>query len=198
MGSGGCCHGEEVAIWLDATFGHRNAMQLAKRGFPAPRIFQSTIQMPIGKGGLMAGKPSESPNRFAEIMERLKGGGGGGSSGSGPSKRQVHFSLIYFLIALMLISWLQNRVFEQQVQKIPYSEFKQMVRDGRVDKLTLEPDRIRGMIKDAKENQSFVTVRVPDEELVKQLDDKGIQYSGRLESKWLENILSWLLPMVFF
>lgn len=146
----------------------------------------------------MAGKPSESPNRFAEIMERLKGGGGGGSSGSGPSKRQVHFSLIYFLIALMLISWLQNRVFEQQVQKIPYSEFKQMVRDGRVDKLTLEPDRIRGMIKDAKENQSFVTVRVPDEELVKQLDDKGIQYSGRLESKWLENILSWLLPMVFF
>jgi cell division protease FtsH len=146
----------------------------------------------------MAGKPSESPDRFREIMDRLKGVGGGGSSTGGPSKRQVHFSLIYFLIALMLISWLQNRVFEQQVQKLPYSEFKQMVRDGRVDKLILEPDRIRGQIKDAKENQSFVTVRVADEDLTKQLDEKNIQYSGRLESKWLENILSWLLPMVFF
>ncbi len=145
----------------------------------------------------MAGKSGESPDRFSDFMNRLKGTGSGGSPSGGPSKRQVHFSLVYFFIALLVISWLQNRVFEQQVQKLPYSEFKQMVRDGRVDKLILEPDRIRGQIKDAKENQGFVTVRVPDEELVKLLDDKNIQYSGRLESKWLESLLSWLLPMVF-
>jgi cell division protease FtsH len=153
----------------------------------------------------MAGKSSEPLDRFSDFMDRLKGAGRGGPQGGGPSKRQVHFSLIYFFIALLLISWLQNRAFEQQVQKLSYSEFKQMVREGRVDNLILEPDRIRGQVKGAKEGVqgkegeiNFVTIRVPDEDLVKTLDEKGIHYSGRLENKWLESLLSWLLPMVFF
>jgi cell division protease FtsH len=147
----------------------------------------------------MAGKPNEPPDRLTEIMDRIKGSMGGGSKPPGPTSRKMHFSIWYFVIALLVISWLQNHMFEQQIKTIPYSEFKQLVNEDKVDNLILDPERIRGQIKEAKEaERSFVTVRVPDEGLVKQLDEKGIKYTGRLENKWLEAIISWLLPMAFF
>ena len=144
----------------------------------------------------MAQKPKDQPDKFSEIMDRLKGSMGGGSSTSGPSKRKIHFSFWYFIIALVVISWLQNQMQGAQVNKIPYSEFKEMVRSNRVESLVVEQDKIRGQIKDAKEGErNFITVRVEDPDLVQLLDEKQIKYSGRLDSKWLEAILSWLLPM---
>ena len=144
----------------------------------------------------MAQKPKDQPDKFAEIMDRLKGSMGGGSSTPGPSKRKIHFSFWYFIIALVVISWLQNQMQGSQVNKIPYSEFKEMVRSDRVESLVVEQDKIRGQIKDAKEGErNFITVRVEDPDLVQLLDEKQIKYSGRLDSKWLEAILSWLLPM---
>ena len=144
----------------------------------------------------MAQKPKDQPDKFAEIMDRLKGSMGGGSSTPGPSKRKIHFSFWYFIIALVVISWLQNQMQGSQVNKIPYSEFKEMVRSDRVESLVVEQDKIRGQIKDAKNGErNFVTVRVEDPDLVQLLDEKQIKYSGRLDSKWLEAILSWLLPM---
>ena len=144
----------------------------------------------------MAQKPKDEPDKFAEIMDRLKGSMGGGSSTPGPSKRKIHFSFWYFIIALLVISWLQSQMQGAQVNKIPYSEFKEMVRSDRVESLVVEQDKIRGQIKDAKEGErNFVTVRVEDPDLVQLLDEKQIKYSGRLDSKWLEAILSWLLPM---
>jgi cell division protease FtsH len=144
----------------------------------------------------MAQKPKDQPDKFSEIMDRLKGSMGGGSSTSGPSKRKIHFSFWYFIIALVVISWLQNQMQGAQVNKIPYSEFKEMVRSNRVESLVVEQDKIRGQIKDAKNGErNFVTVRVEDPDLVQLLDEKQIKYSGRLDSKWLEAILSWLLPM---
>ena len=44
----------------------------------------------------------------------------------------------------------------------------------------------------------FTTVRVNDPGLVKDLDEHKISYSGHQESKFLSNILSWILPMGFF
>jgi cell division protease FtsH len=144
----------------------------------------------------MAQKPKNEPDTFSEIMDRLKGSMGSGSGTPGPSKRKIHFSLWYFIIALLLISWLQSQMQGAQVKKIQYSEFKEMVRGDQVEGLVIEQDKIRGQIKDAKEGErGFVTVRVEDPDLVKLLDEKQIKYSGRLDSKWLEAILSWLLPM---
>ena len=144
----------------------------------------------------MAQKPKDQPDKFSEIMDRLKGSMGGGSGTSGPSKRKIHFSFWYFIIALVVISWLQSQMQGSQVNKIPYSEFKEMVRSDRVESLVVEQDKIRGQIKDAKNGErNFITVRVEDPDLVQLLDEKQIKYSGRLDSKWLEAILSWLLPM---
>jgi len=41
----------------------------------------------------------------------------------------------------------------------------------------------------------FVTLRVDDPNLVKELDEHKTDYSGRHENKWLGSILSWVLPV---
>ena len=148
----------------------------------------------------MAKKSEGEFNPMNKIWDRLRGSSGdGGSQSPDPSQKKVHFSLWYFVVALLLITWLQGYLAEPQREKIPYSEFKQWVRDGKVENLVLQSDRIRGEFKDDKgPNQHFVAVRVEDPELVQLLDQKGIKYTGYAENKWVALLLSWLLPLAFF
>lgn len=146
----------------------------------------------------MANKQAPDPNSLKEVMDRLKQRVGG-PDGSDPSKRKMHFSLWYFLLAMLAISWLQGHMFQQQMEKVPYSEFKQMVRADRVTDVVLEPERIRGQLKkEGKEKTYFMTVRVDDPDLVRLLDEKRVKYTARLENKWIALVLSWLLPMALF
>ena len=148
----------------------------------------------------MPSKSDDDLNPIDRFMNRLRGSSG--ESGSGPpdhSQKKVHFSLWYFIVALLLLTWLQGYLAEPQREKIPYSEFKQWVRDGKVANLVLGSDRIRGETKDDKgQAQHFVTIRVDDTELVQLLDQKGVQYTGYAENKWVGLLLSWLLPLAFF
>ncbi|MGV8074517.1 MAG: ATP-dependent zinc metalloprotease FtsH [Syntrophobacteraceae bacterium] len=149
----------------------------------------------------MVRKSEKDSTRVDKIMDRLKGGGSGDGGQNRPdsSQRRVHFSIWYFVAALLAISMFQNLLVEPQRDKVPYSEFKQWLAEGKVENLVLEPERIKGEIKDDKgTNKSFITIRVEDPDLVKMLDQKGIKYSGTAENKWLGVILSWLLPLAIF
>jgi cell division protease FtsH len=148
----------------------------------------------------MAKKVDENLNPIDRLMNRLRGSSGdGGSQSPDPSQKKVHFSLWYFIVALLLITWLQGYLAEPQREKIPYSEFKQWVRDGKVENLVLQPDKIQGESKDDKgQAQHFVTLRVEDSDLVQLLDQKGVKYTGYAENKWVGLLLSWLLPLAFF
>jgi|WetSurMetagenome_2_1015567.scaffolds.fasta_scaffold03403_6 cell division protease FtsH len=148
----------------------------------------------------MAKKSDEERSPVDRFMDRLRGTtGNGGSQSPDPSQKKVHFSLWYFVVALLLITWLQGYMAEPQREKIPYSEFKQWVRDGKVENLVLQQDRIRGEFKDDKgQLQHFVAIRVEDPELVQTLDQKGVKYTGYAENKWVGLLLSWMLPLAFF
>ncbi|HQT97705.1 MAG TPA: ATP-dependent zinc metalloprotease FtsH [Thermodesulfobacteriota bacterium] len=110
---------------------------------------------------------------------------------------KVHFSIWYFVVAFLLISALQQYLFSRRVETIPYSRFKQQLAVDNVDTLAIGPESITGTLKgkDKKPGQEFVTVRVEDPGLVKDLDDHKVNYSGRYDSKFLATVLSWILPI---
>ncbi len=144
-------------------------------------------------------------NPFSELMERLKGGKGSqGQDPSDPSMRKMRFSLLYFILVLGVLFVLQNYTTNQKIHRFSYSDFKQMVQDGKVSNLVLEPDRIRGQFKvedgtvEGGKEQPFYTVRVEDPGLIPLLDQKQINYSGQLESRLLAAIISWILPLGIF
>ncbi len=149
----------------------------------------------------MVKKTSRPPPEDQNIFDKLKSSLGDIPPKGDPGRRKFHFSFWYFLIALLGLSLIHDYVTARQVNTIPYSQFKRYVAEGKVQKLSLKPQQITGVLtqddKGAKD-RPFVTVRVDDPELVKLLDAQKIDYTGHYESKWLANILSWILPLVFF
>jgi len=116
---------------------------------------------------------------------------------------KAHFSIWYFLMAFLLFTYLQQYFFYGKVETIPYSQFKQYIAEGTLNQLTIGPENISGTIKGQGkkpgQDQEFITVRVNDPELVKDLDEHKVNYSGHYESKLLSSILSWVIPIgVFF
>jgi cell division protease FtsH len=69
-----------------------------------------------------------------------------------------------------------------------------------VESLVVGPEQITGKLKgeEGKPARTFVTVRIEDPELVGQLEQKGIKFSGYVENKWLATMMSWLLPLGLF
>ncbi len=113
---------------------------------------------------------------------------------------KAHFSIWYFLIVFLLFSLVQQYFFSPKVETIPYSKFKQYLAEGQVDSLTIGPENITGTIKgeEEKKDQKFTAVRVKDPNLVKELDDRKVNYSGLYESKFLSTLVSWIIPIGLF
>lgn len=113
---------------------------------------------------------------------------------------KTHFSVWYFLIAVLLFTYLQQYFFSPKVETIPYSQFKQNLAEGTVGKLTIGPENITGTLKgkDKKPDQQFVTIRVDDPSLGKELDERKRDHSGFYESKFLSTLLSWIIPIAIF
>ncbi|MHC1725140.1 MAG: ATP-dependent zinc metalloprotease FtsH [Syntrophobacteraceae bacterium] len=133
-------------------------------------------------------------------MDRFRGSSGDGGRKNDPSQRRMHFSIWYFVAALLLIMWFQTYVGEQQTNRLSYSEFKQLIQDGKIDSVTISQDRVAGTLKDARDpnSKSVSAVRVEDPDLVRDLQARGIKYSGTAENKWLGVLLTWLLPLALF
>src|SRR5215510_3669657 len=123
-----------------------------------------------------------------------------------PSKSippRARFSMWYFVIVMVVLLFLENIFLSEAVHRLSYSGFKQFVRDNKVESLVLTQDEIRGRLKELTEikgrsTRLFTTVRVDDPELVQLLDQHNVQYSGRVESQWLQTILSWVVPILLF
>jgi cell division protease FtsH len=140
---------------------------------------------------------NEQKDPLNKFMNHFRGPSGDG--GRKPDQRKMHFSIWYFIVALLMIMWLQTFITEQQANRVSYSEFKQLIRTGKVESVTIGPDRVTATLRDAKEpNKSITAVRVEDPDLVKDLESQGIKFSGSSDNKWLSVLISWLLPLAIF
>ena len=110
---------------------------------------------------------------------------------------KTRFSIWYFVIAMLLFSYLQPLLFSSKVETIPYGQFKQYIEQGMVDELVIGPENIKGTLAGSPK-KAFATVRVNDPDLVKELDERKISYSGRYENRLLGSLLSWILPLGIF
>jgi cell division protease FtsH len=138
-------------------------------------------------------KPSSNLRNLLGIKEPSNRGG------KKPVLKKTHFTIWYFVIAFLIILLVQNFIVSRRTEDvIPYSEFKESLRTGMVRNLTITQDSITGERETGKGLRKFQTVRVEDSDLVKDLEAAHVKYTGKVDSKWLTNILSWIIPLVFF
>ncbi len=120
-----------------------------------------------------------------------------------PLKSQFNFPVWYILIAAFVIMSLSSYLFNPVVGNISYSEFKRLVKDGRVESCQITSSLVKGTLRGddlrSEKQKTFVTARVDDPELVKELEAQGVKYSGNYENTWLQQFLfAWIIPIGIF
>jgi cell division protease FtsH len=107
---------------------------------------------------------------------------------------------IWFLAGILLLVVLGQLLLFPAGQRLSYSEFKQAVRSGQVAEVTIGDQVIQGKFRRGTRT-SFSTVRIADDpKLLDELDGAGVKYTGETTSRWISQLLPWLLLLlvVFF
>jgi len=115
-------------------------------------------------------------------------------------EKQTRFNLWYAVIAVLGILVLRELwTTAQQVEPIPYSEFQEQLAAGRIKDIAIGNNVIQGTYKEAQPDgrTRFVTTRV-DPDLAKDLAKYGVKFAGVVESTFLRDILSWVVPALAF
>jgi cell division protease FtsH len=106
-------------------------------------------------------------------------------------------TLWYGFAFLLVLAVAQGYFLLQPGRTVSYSEFKSLVRSGRVSEVVVGPDRVRATLKGA-DNETIVALKIEDPKLVEDLERSGVKYSGEVGSHWLpEFLLGWVLPLLF-
>ncbi|MBK9427087.1 MAG: ATP-dependent zinc metalloprotease FtsH [Gammaproteobacteria bacterium] len=111
---------------------------------------------------------------------------------------QARWHTTYWLLALMALlllqSWWQQ---SQQLELVPYSEFEQALADGRIVEVTIADRTLTGRlaVPDANGKKALVATRV-EPDLVARLDRFKVPYSRVIESTFLRDLMSWIVPVL--
>jgi cell division protease FtsH len=114
--------------------------------------------------------------------------------------RKAKINLWYVLIAVSAFTFLQG-LYQQSKQftAIPYSRFEQLLDEDKIDKVWVAQNTIEGDLKERQKDglKKFATTRV-DPSFAALLDRHHVTYSGTAQNTLLNDILSWIVPMLLF
>jgi cell division protease FtsH len=106
----------------------------------------------------------------------------------------------YWVLAFVLLLWFQN-VWQtaRTVEPVPYSAFEQALAEGRVAEVIVGETTITGRLKtpDASGKTVIVANRV-EPPLAERLSRYDVPYTRVVESTWLRDLLSWVVPALVF
>jgi len=113
---------------------------------------------------------------------------------------QTQFNIWYWIavfFAVLVFQYLFSVA--QQVAQIPYSDFEQYLRDGKIAEVGVSDRFIQGTLKEPLPGgqRQFLTTRV-EPEFAEQLQRHGVRFTGQIESTFLRDLLSWVVPVLVF
>ena len=119
--------------------------------------------------------------------------------------RKIRIPLSIWLLLLLLWGFvlMNSLLFAPRPMRIPYSQFKEMVAEGKVKEVVIGKEAIEGKgvfvdEKGKKVEKAFYVVRVEDPDLVRELREKGVAFSGKQQYTFLRGLLSWVIPLIIF
>jgi cell division protease FtsH len=114
--------------------------------------------------------------------------------------KNTRFHIGYWAAAILGILALQYfYITARHITQIPYSQFQQLLHERKVAEIGVSDQYIQGKLKKALPdgNVRFFTTRV-DPQFADELQKYGVTYTGQVESTFLRDLLSWVVPVVLF
>jgi cell division protease FtsH len=106
-------------------------------------------------------------------------------------------ALWWVLAALTLLAIGQAYFLAPAGRQITYSEFKSLVRGAQVAEVAVGETVIHGTLKKAEGGTTaFTTTRVEDPKLIEELEQHSVKYSGEVVSKWVPEVMGWVVTIV--
>jgi cell division protease FtsH len=133
--------------------------------------------------------------------------------------QRLQFSLVYVLVAALILSLLQSWLLAPRTVELPMSQFLELVRAGKIEKVALTEreirglakpgalptppdapgDRLRRMLGSDDEVRAFTVTRIPgvdDQPLISDLEKQRVEFAGRIETTfWRDLLFGWILPL---
>ncbi len=117
-----------------------------------------------------------------------------------PADKSRRFHTWYWVAAIVGVLLIQYVVGQaQQIAPIPYSQFQELLRSGKVGEIGISDRFIQGSLKEPLPSGQtrFATTRV-EPDFAQELQQYGVRYTGQIESTLLRDILSWVIPVLLF
>jgi cell division protease FtsH len=114
--------------------------------------------------------------------------------------KTTQFNIWYWIVAILGVLAVQYVVgTARTIAPIPYSEFKQLLRDGKIADIGISDRFIQGSLKEPLPGGQtrFATTRV-DPDFAEELQGYNVRFTGQIENTLFRDILSWVLPVLIF
>ncbi|MCB4919631.1 ATP-dependent zinc metalloprotease FtsH [Brucella intermedia] len=111
--------------------------------------------------------------------------------------KKTQFNIWYWIAAFFLLMAFQYFfTTATQVTQIPYSQFETYLDEGRIAEVAVSDRFIQGTFKQPVDGRPmFITTRV-EPDLARQLQERGVVVTGQIESTFLRDLLSWIVPVL--
>ncbi|HMC14179.1 MAG TPA: ATP-dependent zinc metalloprotease FtsH [Albitalea sp.] len=106
----------------------------------------------------------------------------------------------YWLVAVFALLGLQS-IWQsgRQVELVPYSEFEHELAQGRVAEVVVSDRSITGRLKSPEGAKTAIAAARVEPEIAARLDKYGVPYRRVVETGFMRDLMSWVMPvMVFF
>ncbi|MBZ4219607.1 MAG: ATP-dependent zinc metalloprotease FtsH [Chlorobium sp.] len=127
------------------------------------------------------------------------------------------FSIMYYVVVIVILIGVQLAFFwSGSTKEIPYSEFRKLITEDKIESVKISPERISIKLKpgveaglavkepqketpgflpqsSSKQDEIFVNP-VRDDTLIELLESQGIKYQGMASNTWISELIQWILP----
>jgi cell division protease FtsH len=113
---------------------------------------------------------------------------------------KTRFNVGYAVAAVFAVFVIQYFISAaNQIAIIPYSEYQQLLKDGKVVSVGISDRTVQGTLKEPLSGgqKQFITTRV-DQETAQELEKYNVKFTGQIESTFLRDLLSWVMPVLLF
>jgi len=113
----------------------------------------------------------------------------------------MRINLIYTIVAILAILLFQSWwITRETVETIPFSEFEQFLKDGKIAAVNVREHYLDGKLaKPLPDGRQFFSTVLVAPDVWVMLDKYKVKVTGVVESHFIGNLLSWVVPaLVFF
>jgi len=117
-----------------------------------------------------------------------------------PMKKETQYHAWYWIAAMVAVIVIQGIYASYtQIAQLPYSEFQDDLKAGKIAEVRVSGNYIQGKFTapDAQGRTDFITTRV-DPEMAQELTKYNVKFAGAIESTFVRDLLSWVIPIALF